>query len=37
MSLLMKWVDGPSSCPQEGVMYLPKNLSSYPTPVPGSS
>ncbi|MCJ1454343.1 ribonuclease T2-like [Mycoblastus sanguinarius] len=28
--------DGPSSCPQEGIQYLPKNLSSYPTPVPGS-
>ncbi len=37
IGLLTKSVDGPSSCPQEGVMYLPKNLSSYPTTVPGSS
>ena len=29
--------DGASSCPQEGIMYLPKNLSTTPTPVPGSS
>lgn len=30
-------VDGGSSCPKQGIKYLPKNLSTTPTPVSGSS